>query len=232
MKINYKKNAKRLWKEWIQPVLAVLIVLGCFRSAVADWNDVPTGSMKPTILEGDRIFVNKLAYDLKVPFTKWRLVQWSQPQRGDVVILFSPRDGSRLVKRVVGIPGDTVELSQNALMINGEAVSYEKLDQSFVKAIPPQERPKHAFAKETLGGRGHPVMLTPRLLAPKSFGPVTLGVDQFFVMGDNRDQSSDSRFFGLVDRSLIVGEVTAVVLSFDRENYFAPRWSRFFTSMP
>ena len=74
--------ARKIWREWVRPLLVVLAVLFAVRSAVADWNDVPTGSMKPTILEGDRIFVNKLAYDLRVPFLGWRLVRWSSPDRG------------------------------------------------------------------------------------------------------------------------------------------------------
>ena len=81
------------------------LVMFSMRSSLADWYHVPTGSMKPTILEGDRVFVDKLAYDLKVPFTTWHLAEWSQPQRGDIVVFFSPKDGTRLVKRVIGLPG-------------------------------------------------------------------------------------------------------------------------------
>jgi len=99
----WKKRLIWLWNEWIKSLLIVVLVVGGFRSAIADWNDVPSGSMKPTILEGDRIVVNKLAYDLKVPFTKWRIARWTKPQRGDIVVLFSPADGKRLVKRVVGL---------------------------------------------------------------------------------------------------------------------------------
>src|SRR6185436_9965152 len=102
----------------------VLIVLGSFRSAIADWNIVPTGSMNPTILEGDRIFVNKLAYGLRVPFTDMEVAHWSSPRRGEVVVFRSPADGDRLVKRVVGVPGDTVQLANNVLLINGTPASY------------------------------------------------------------------------------------------------------------
>jgi signal peptidase I len=100
------------------------LVMFSIRSSLADWNDVPTGSMKPTILEGDRVFVNKLAYDLKVPFTTWHIAEWSNPQRGDIVVFFSPKDGTRLVKRVIGLPGDTVELLNEQLIINGQPVEY------------------------------------------------------------------------------------------------------------
>src|SRR4026208_1998709 len=99
--VNTKLN--RFWKEWMRPLLVILIITSSFRSALADWNDVPTGSMKPTIQEGDRVVVNKLAYALKVPFTMVRLWKWDDPHRGDIVVLFSPEDGVRLVKRVVGL---------------------------------------------------------------------------------------------------------------------------------
>src|SRR5687768_14850204 len=84
--IDWKKRASSFWRNYARPFLFIFIVLTAFRSSVADWNDVPTGSMKPTILEGDRIIVNKLAYDLKVPYTTWRLAQWGEPERGDVVV--------------------------------------------------------------------------------------------------------------------------------------------------
>ena len=99
-----------------------------FKSAIADWNIVPTGSMKPTILEGDRIFVNKLAYDLKIPYTTLHIATWGAPQRGDIVVFYSPVDGTRLVKRVVGIPGDSIAMRNNQLTINGEDIRYEPLD--------------------------------------------------------------------------------------------------------
>ena len=105
-----QRAAKYLWREWIKPLGLAAIILFPLRSAVADWNWVPSGSMKPTILEGDLVFVNKLAYDLKVPFTLWRMARWDNPQRGDIVVFFSPKDGVRLVKRVIAVPGDVVEI--------------------------------------------------------------------------------------------------------------------------
>jgi len=105
-----RSRVRRWWQREIRPLLILVLVLFSIRSSLADWNDVPSGSMQPTILVGDRIFVNKLAYDLKVPFTTWHLAEWSQPSRGDIVVFYSPRDGTRLVKRVVGLPGDTLEL--------------------------------------------------------------------------------------------------------------------------
>ena len=119
-------NWKNLWHE-TKSLLLLLIILTAVRSAIADWNDVPTGSMNPTIVQGDRVFVNKLAYDLKVPYTTWHLAQWSDPKRGDIVVFFSPADGTRLVKRVVGMPGDKIEMVNEQLFINGQKSKYEPI---------------------------------------------------------------------------------------------------------
>ena len=118
------KTAERLKKAWRdnKSLLVTIIILTAVRSAIADWNDVPTGSMNPTIVQGDRVFVNKLAYDLKVPFTTWHLAQWSNPKRGDIVVFFSPVDGTRLVKRVIGLPGDKIELADEHLLKYGDAL--------------------------------------------------------------------------------------------------------------
>lgn len=229
---RWKPAARRFWLEWLKPCLVIVFVTTALRSALADWNDVPTGSMKPSILEGDRVWVNKLAYDLKVPFTTWHLAEWGDPARGEVVVFFSPANGMRMVTRVIGLPGDTVELRDNRLFLNGRAVDYAALDPAIVSAIPAAQQPGHDFAREQLPERPHPVMATPALPARRSFGPVTVPAGHYFMLGDNRDNSLDSRFFGTVPREKIVGRSTAVVLSLDRERWFAPRWERWFTAMP
>lgn len=229
---RWKPAARRFWLEWLKPCLVIVLVTTTLRSALADWNDVPTGSMKPSIIEGDRVWVNKLAYDLKVPFTTWHLAEWGNPQRGEVVVFFSPANGQRLVKRVIGLPGDTVELRSNRLLLNGRALDYTAPDTAIVNAIPAALQPRHDFASEQLVERKHPIMATPALPAQRSFGPTTVPAGHYFMLGDNRDNSLDSRYFGPVPREQIVGRSTAVVLSFDRERWFAPRWERFFTAIP
>ncbi|MGB2987217.1 MAG: signal peptidase I [Phycisphaerae bacterium] len=229
-----RKNKTRLlkfWREMARPFLVVLIVVGSFRSAVADWNDVPTGSMKPTIVEGDRIFVNKLAYALRVPFTNWRLAAWSQPERGDVVVFFSPSDSVRMVKRVVGLPGDRIEMRNNRLFVNGEVVTYEPLDPAVINQIPADEQQRYRFAGEKIDGRIHPVMLTPTISSQRSFDAVTVPDGHYFLMGDNRDNSRDSRWFGFVGLNRIVGRATSVVFSFNPDRHYFPRWRRFFRSL-
>jgi signal peptidase I len=229
-------SLKQKWNHFLRHELKSLaitvLVLFAFRSAIADWNDVPTGSMKPTIIEGDRVFVNKLAYDLKVPFTQWHLAQWGDPHRGEIVVFFSPADGQRLVKRVIGVPGDVIELRNDKLFVNGEAMQYEPLASKYMNELPAAERPQHEFATEDLAARPHPVMATPSLRAPRTFGPITVPAGKYFMMGDNRDNSFDSRFYGCVDRNRIVGRASAVVISMDHSDYYLPRWHRFFTALP
>ena len=222
---------RRLWRDWLKPFLVILLVTGALRSSLADWNDVPTGSMKPTILEGDRVWVNKLAYDLKVPFTTWHLAEWSSPRRGEIVVFYSPHDGTRLVKRAIGLPGDTLELRANRLLLNGQPVAYAPIADERLRDVAQADRASHVFAAEQLPGQSHAVAAAPARLALRDFGPVRVPEGHYFMMGDNRDESFDSRFFGPVPREKVVGRATAVALSFDRQHYWRPRWQRFFTSL-
>lgn len=231
-----KDKARRAWqwlvREWIRPVLPVIILLTAVRSAVADWNDVPTGSMNPTILEGDRVFVNKLAYSLRFPLTRWHLAEFASPQRGDIVVFISPHDGKRLVKRVVGVAGDTLELRDNRLWLNGSPVDYELPTADTRREIAPTMPPSWPVAIEQLPDHPHPVMGKPQVGARRSFSTTKVPDGHVFVMGDSRDDSFDSRYFGPVDRRRILGEATHVVASFDPERYHLPRWSRFFNRIP
>jgi len=219
---------KRFWMEWIRPLIITAAVLGSMRSALADWNDVPTGSMKPTILEGDRVFVNKLAYDLKVPFTTWHIATWGEPKRGDIVVFFSPADGKRLVKRTIGLPGDVVELRNERLFVNGNPAAYQPIDESLIRNVRTALGDNSVVIEENLGTKTHQMMLVPSEYAIRSFGPLRVPAGQYFMMGDNRDESYDSRFIGCVARERIVGRATTVVLSLDHNNRYVPRWGRFF----
>ena len=226
-----RARLRHWWQKEIRSWLILGLVIFSLRSSLADWSDVPTGSMKPTILEGDRVFVNKLAYDLKVPFTTRHLAQWSDPRRGDVVVFFSPRDGTRLVKRVVGLPGDTIELRNNGLVLNSKPVEYQPIAEELLHDVAMTDRASSVFAVEQLAGRCHAVAGIPSVPALRDFGPYRVPEGHYFMMGDNRDNSFDSRYFGPVPRKQIVGQATAVALSFDRQNYWVPRWQRFFTSL-
>jgi len=223
----FKKWAHYLWKEWLRPVLPIVLIIVPLRSSIADYNPVPTGSMNPTILEGDLVYVNKIAYDLRVPLTKWRIHRWANPETGDMVVLFSPDDHTRLVKRVIGTPGDIIEMKNNRLRINGKAVRYTKIDGQYLGNL--HENQKNAvLATEHLGDSPHAVMALPQITAIRSFGPIRVPEGQYFMMGDNRDNSLDSRYFGFVERDEIIGRVEAVIGSLDIKNKYHPRFDRFF----
>lgn len=222
-----KKRLRQFWIEWAKPLSIYLVLMCAIRSAVADWNDVPSGSMKPTILEGDRVVINKLAYDLKVPFTTWHLAEWGNPQRGDIVVFFSPADGKRLVKRVIGLPGDRLTMRDNHLLVNDEPLAYEPLEQSVIDQIPKLDQPNHQFAAEQLPGKRHAVMVTPSLEARRTFDTTVVPSAHYFMMGDNRDNSFDSRYYGPVAREQIVGRAVAVAFSLDRDGFYLPRRDRF-----
>ena len=224
-------RARKWWREEIRPLLILALVLFSIRSSLADWNDVPSGSMRPTILEGDRIFVNKLAYDLKVPFTTRHIAEWGNPQRGDIVVFYSPKDGTRLVKRVIGLPGDQVEMQNDQLIINGQPVHYAPLSDEISGQLPEADQQHSIFATEQLPARTHAVMAIVGVPAKRTFGPLQVSAGHYFMMGDNRDNSFDSRYFGEVERKSIVGRATAVVLSFDRTHYWQPRWGRSFSHL-
>lgn len=223
-----RSRFRQCLKSEIRPLLITAVVLFAARSSLADWNDVPSGSMNPTIIEGDRIFVNKLAYDLKVPFTTWHLAQWSNPQRGDIVVFFSPYDGTRLVKRVIGLPGDTVELRREQLIIDGKPVNYAPLSAEISVQLPLDEQQCSLFATENLPDHSHAVMAMPAVPAKRSFGPIHVPEGSYFMMGDNRDDSFDSRYFGVVSRDRIVGKAMDVVFSVNKNDHWLPRSGRFF----
>jgi signal peptidase I len=214
-----------IWKSWAFSILVALLIAASFKSAIADLNVVPSGSMKPTIVEGDRILVNKLAYDLKVPFTTRHLAKWGDPRRGDIAVFFSPVDGKRLVKRVIGLPGDTIALENNHLLVNSEAVGYERVPRKGTDT-------DQSCVLEDLNGLKHPIQIFPGQPAPRTFGPVTVPEGHYLMLGDNRDNSADSRYFGFVARDRIVGRATAVVISLDIQDGYQPRWERFFTGLP
>ena len=221
-----KPTFKSAWREWIKPFALFFLVMAPLRSAVVDWNWVPSGSMKPTIMVGDLVLVDKLAYGLRVPFTTRSISTRAGPSRGDIAVLFSPRDGTRLVKRVVGLPGDVIEMRGDVLFVNGVRQGYSLQDpRPFLRDIPEAGNP--IVALESLGGRDHLIVIIPDRPALRTFGPCAVPEGRYFVMGDSRDNSTDSRFFGTVARRDIVGRATMVLASFDTSRWLLPRLGRF-----
>ncbi|MDX3774979.1 signal peptidase I [Chromatiaceae bacterium AAb-1] len=205
--------------------LLLISLMFVFRSAVADWSDVPTGSMNPTIVEGDRILINKMAYDLRLPFTHISLLKRADPERGDIVIFDSAVSDIRLVKRVIGLPGDRIAMQHNQLQVNGKTLSYQLTTEQALttEAVEHLTVPAHHIS--------HIVRRNKQRSYYGDFAEVTVPENHYLVLGDNRDNSADSRVIGFVPRDEIVGRSRMVVASLDYDNYFLPRKERFFKTL-
>ncbi len=209
--------------------LLFISFLFIFRGAIADWHPVPTGSMKPTILEGDVIWENKLAYDLQIPFTNISLARLGEPKRGDIIVFTSKAANKRMIKRLIGLPGETIQIKKNQLFINGHAADYSKLRNPILEPIREGDKEEGVYALESIGSLTHVMQVKPHYYNPmKNYGPITIPKDQYFVMGDNRDNSADSRYYGLIPRSEIRGHATQILLSLNTKDSFKPRIERFF----
>lgn len=226
-----KKFIFEVWKEWRLTIFFIVFVIIPAKSSLADWNWVPSSSMNPTILEGELIYVNKTAYGLRFPLTECWLAEWSGPERGDIVVCFSPEDEMRLVKRVIAVPGDIIEMRDSRLFLNGRAVDYTRVEPQYWENLTFEQRKSCVLAMEDLDGYSHAVMSVPLISAVRNFGPIEVPEGKYFVMGDNRDMSRDSRFFGFVEKKAIVGQAKAVLVSFDINEKYLPRLKRFFTSL-
>lgn len=234
-----KRSESRLakfWREW-RGFIYFLLAMILFRSVIADWNQVPSGSMEPNIMVGDRIVVDKISYDLRVPFSLKRIHSWGDPQRGDVVTFPNPNDDRVYVKRLIAVPGDTVEMRNNQLIINGERATYSELEDELALELGSQLHRRdlrtHQILVESIQGSLRYIMVKRRASNSliRTFGPIEVPADSYFVMGDNRDNSRDSRDFGFLERDRVLGRAYAIAFSVDTQNLLSPRTSRFFTDL-
>lgn len=192
-RIEDKSQAKRPWWHWRGEwarTAAVLLLLGVFRGSFANHYLVPSGSMEPTLEPGDRVLVDMRAHGLRIPLTTWHLTHGQPVQRGEVVIFDSPRDGTRLIKRVVAVGGDTVEVRDGHLCINGHWLSDGQGTKERFGA--------HSATLDLDDGGGPDV------------APMRIPQGQLLMMGDHRGNSLDGRFFGLVPEDKVYGRATAV----------------------
>ena len=223
-------SRKTRWREYRQTAVFLFFML-VFRSAWADWVTVPTGSMNPTIIEGDRVLVDKHVYGVRIPWTLMRLTDGRDPRRGEIVVFDSPADGTSLVKRVIGEPGDVVELDSEGLTINGVRADYAAGDVAHLDDIPATTL---AHDPRVLRESGvvpeHDVLRLP-YRPGEGFHAVVVPRGMYLMLGDSRDNSADSRFFGFVPRRNIVGLASRVAISFDPDNYYLPRGDRYFTKL-
>lgn len=186
------------------PVLLIVLVL---RSFLAEPFQIPTGSMIPTLQVGDFVVVNKFAYGIRLPVVRTKIFEVDQPTNGDVMVFIPPHKDEYFIKRVVGIPGDRVRYEDKRLYINGV-----EQPQEFVARIPPND-PRLLLYEETLGGVKH--IIQTNVYRDESVHEWEIPEGHFFVMGDNRDESADSRSWGLVPESVIVGKAFAIWMHWD-----------------
>lgn len=203
-----KGQLKELWLKNRGFILFIAFVV-LFRVSIADQYHVPSGSMLPSIQIGDRILVNKLVYNLKIPFTNVMLAKLGEPERGDIVVFEQPGSGTVMVKRLIGLPGDRVKVKFGFVYVNGEPLIPESVvDQ---RPLEDSEKDKELFSEEN-GKHKYTIQRLP-YRAQFDIKEFEVPQDAFFMMGDNRDNSNDSRFWGMVPRKLVKGRAFRVFYS-------------------
>ncbi len=201
--LNSKDKFLSTLKEYAQAIVIALILALFIRTFVVQAFKIPSGSMIKTLLIGDHILVNKFIYGVKNPFTRVTWIPINSPKRGDVVVFIFPMDRSKdFIKRVIGLPGDEIKIVNKKVYVNGKL---------FVEPPGVQHTDPNIL----------PASVSPR----DNFGPIKVPPDKIFVMGDNRDQSFDSRFWGYVPLKDVKGKAFIIYWSWDSER-FAPRLGR------
>jgi len=222
-----RKVRERLQKFWEsnKVFIGLLVFIILFRVSIVDQYHVPSGSMEPTIAIGDRILVNKLSYHVKLPFTNLVLMTLSEPKRGDIIVFEKPGDHTVMVKRLIGLPGDYLEVKDGFIRVNGDHFLVDGQDPR--KALREARfRGQALHYLERMSGYTHTVQ---RLPLGSQFDEVKLKVPQgqYFFMGDNRDNSNDSRQWETVSRKLLKGRASRVLYSMTFSG-FVPKfnWGR------
>lgn len=228
-----KKKLEYIWREWILTLGVAFAVAFFFRTTIASPRHIPTGSMIPTIKIGEFIFVNMFKYDWHIPFTRKSAVKRADPARGDIVVFEYPLDPDKdYIKRVIAIPGDTVEVRENRVILNGVPLPTELTEErKILEDLGPEYPPESLkLYYETIGEvKHHILMLNTR--SHMDFESQTVPEGTFFVMGDNRDNSQDSRYWGYVPREKLLGKAGFIWFSFNKEAFPFMRFSRFFTML-
>jgi signal peptidase I len=196
-------TTKSKLREYAEAIIIAILIALFIRTFIIQAFKIPSGSMKPTFEIGDHILVSKFIYGIKIPFLRNTLIPIGDPQRGDIVVFIYPEDRSKdFIKRVIGVSGDTIEIRNKKIYLNGLPMNdtYGVYTDDFI--IPGSIQPRD------------------------NFGPVTVRPGSIFVMGDNRDQSYDSRFWGFVNLKDVMGKAFIIYWSWDNENH-SVRWNRF-----
>jgi signal peptidase I len=201
-KSKSKEKKKSKVQEYIEAIIIAILIAVFIRTFIIQAYKIPSRSMVPTLLVGDHLLVNKFIYGIKIPYFRKTIIPLSNPQRGDIVVFIYPNDRSKdFIKRVIGISGDTIEIKNKKIFLNGR----EYTDSFGI------------YADTVI----YPATIQPR----DNFGPVTVPPESLFVMGDNRDESMDSRYWGFVDLKDVEGKAFIIYWSWDREDQNL-RWKR------
>jgi signal peptidase I len=201
-----KMEKKKFIKEYLEPLIVAVLIALFIRAFVVQAFQIPSSSMEPTLLIGDYLLVNKFIYGIRIPYTNVKFFQFKKPQRGDVIVFIFPLDPSKdFIKRVIGTEGEKVEIIHNKIYINDRLI----------------DDPWGHFVTNQI----------PRsyLQRMENFGPVVVPKDSLFVMGDNRDNSEDSRFWGFLNINAVLGKALVMYFSWDRnakDLFDKVRWSR------
>lgn len=198
---------KKIIKEYLEPIVIAVVIALFIRTFIIQAFKIPSSSMEPTLLVGDHLLVNKFIYGIKIPLTDIKLFQLRRPKRGDIIVFIYPRDRSKdFIKRVIGTEGEKVEVIRNKIYINDKLIDdrwgHYHEESNWIKYLQPIEK----------------------------FGPVLVPKDSLFVLGDNRDNSQDSRFWGFVNINAVRGEAFIIYFSWDRyaQSLLGKiRWTRF-----
>ena len=231
-RVEPKSTTQTMW-EWTKSLAVALVIWYLLTSLLVQAFRIPSGSMENTLLVGDFLFVNKALYGAEFPIVRKRLPAFSEPKRSDIVVFDSvERPGMSVVKRIVSVHGDTIGMKDNVFLLNGKPV-----DEDYVvrgnSSDPHDPRMRSWQLKYLVDGQDRQ-SYRPTL---KNWGPLVIPPDSFFVMGDNRDNSYDGRFWGFLGRDRIRGKPLFVYYSYDKRGLFplpfltAIRWSRFFSRL-
>ncbi len=197
---------RKLVKDYLEPIVIALLIALFIRAFVVQAFKIPSGSMEPTLLVGDYLLVNKFIYGIRIPYTEVKFLQFKKPQRGDIIVFIFPLDPSKdFIKRVIGTEGEKVEIIHNRIYINDRLI----------------DDPWGHFVTDDF-----PKSFIQRM---ENFGPVVVPKDSLFVMGDNRDNSEDSRFWGFLNVNAVLGKAFVIYFSWDQNAgslLDIVRWSR------
>jgi len=200
-------SPKSKLREYIEAILLAIVIAFFVRTFIIQAYKIPSGSMKPTLQIGDHILVSKFSYGVKLPFIRSTIIPIGEPKRGDIVVFIYPEDRSKdFIKRLIGVPGDTIEIRNKKILLNGLPFDDPRGVHTDSITIPASVQPRD------------------------NFGPVKVPEGSLFVMGDNRDESYDSRFWGFVSMKDVLGKALIIYWSWNQEE-FSVRWSRIGTIM-